>query len=526
MNLYDWQRHRPRIEVERPEQNEVANALCAGGSGVLLAGRGMGKSVFLHQLRDQLNRRSGVRCFLFPAPPARLTVESCMAALGRQLGVQVEAPLDTQELIQTFLAEKGPGPLVLLYDEFDRYARAPGDSGVRNPGRDFFNNLESTRREMPEVGILAAGSIGVFVFRDVLGSSFLARAERVRVHPFDREQVAALARPFLDRREDSLSENAFEALLLASGGHPALTTYGLGALWSTEKPSERDVTEVFGTFRQKYGEFLRDFQQSFAAPELSDAPQRVWGQLEATGGPLSHKVLRQACASRDGILNLDFADVLDLLQASGLARVRGAVSVDPVDVQPIASLLSLPSASPPVSGLRQRLSRDLEQLLARLHAAAADFFRPGRDKKRLVPESVFSSFLALGLNLLGWTVEREAQQAAGLTDIKLSWPGSGERAVIEVKIWGRNDFREVHRQVESYWVEGVAAGSVVMLTDREFPDWPSRYVQECLKHEGLEFQRRDLPDSPIREVFTCTSQTPDAMTAHVEHFLLRLPRGR
>lgn len=525
MNPYDWQRHRPQIEVERPGQAEVAKTLGAGASGVLLAGRGMGKSVYLRQLHAELNRRGEVRCFLFPAPPANLTVESCLEALGRQLGVRVEAPLDTHELIQAFLIEKGPGPIVLLYDEFDRYARAPGGSAVRNPGRDFFNNLESTRRELPELGILAAGSIGVFVFRDVLGSSFLARAARVRIRPFDREQVAALARPFQER-DTPLSENTFEALLLASGGHPALTTYGLGALWNLENPSARSVAEAFGEFRQKHGEFLRDFQQSFATPELSDAPQRVWERLEETGGPLSHDVLRQACAIREGILKLDFADVLDLLQAAGLARVRGAVSVDPVDVEPIASLLSLPSASPPASSLRQRLSQDLERLLARLHAAAADFFRPGRNGKQLVPESVFSSFLTLGLGLLGWTVEREAQQAAGLTDIKLSWPGNGEKAVIEVKIWGRNDYREVQSQVESYWSEEAVAGAVVMLTDRELADWPDRYKRRCLRQDLTNVQHQDLPSSPIRAVFSCVSQTPDGMNANVSHYLLRLPRER
>lgn len=524
MNPYDWQGHQPQTKIERPGQHEIANALCVGRSGVLLAGRGMGKSVFLRQIHNELGRRREVRCFLFPAPPARLTVESCLESLRRQLGVEIQSPLDTQELLQAFLAKNGPGPVVLLYDEFDRYARAPGGAEVRNPGRDFFNNLESTRREIPEVGILAAGSIGVFVFRDVLGSSFLARAERVRIYPFDRNQVTVLAQPFLDRRSP-LSENALTALLLASGGHPALTTYGLGALWHLEKPSERDIAWVFGEFHRKHREFLHDFQQSFAAPELSDAPQRVWEKLEQSGGPLSHQTLRQACAWREGILKLDFADVLDLLQAAGLARVRGALSIDPVDVQPIASLLSLPSSSPPVSGLRQRLDRDMERLLARLHAAAPDFFRPGKARKLLVPESVFSSFLALGFGLLGWNVEREAQQAAGRTDIKLSWPATGERAVVEVKIWGRNDFREVHRQVESYWIKRVVAGAVVMLTDRELPDWPNQYARECLGHERLDVRHRDLPDSPIREVFSCTSKTPDAMTARVEHYLLRLPRG-
>ncbi len=77
---------------------------------------------------------------------------------------------------------------------------------------------------------------------------------------------------------------------------------------------------------------------------------------------------------------------------------------DPVLVRPVASMLSLPSASPPEPRLRERLKRDLGTLLERLHVASADFFRPGSSGrgKTLVPESVFAAFLALGLELLGW----------------------------------------------------------------------------------------------------------------------------
>jgi hypothetical protein len=50
MNPYDWKRNQPAIEVRRPEAGPMAAELRRGGSGVLLAGRGMGKSVFLQIL--------------------------------------------------------------------------------------------------------------------------------------------------------------------------------------------------------------------------------------------------------------------------------------------------------------------------------------------------------------------------------------------------------------------------------------------------------------------------------------------
>lgn len=179
---------------------------------------------------------------------------------------------------------------------------------------------------------------------------------------------------------------------------------------------------------------------------------------------------------------MDAAGVLDLLQAAGLVRVTGSMQADPVLVRPVASLLSLTSPSPPEPETRKRLLRDLEALLGRLQAASADFFRPGRgdEGKRLVPESVFSAFLAMGLELLGWQVEREAQQAAGRTDLKLRWNGGSEVAVVEIKIWGRPGYREVLRQIASYWSSETVAGAVVMLTDPGLEDWADLYRRKCL----------------------------------------------
>jgi hypothetical protein len=50
-NPYNWTRARPEVEIPRSEVTEVAAGLREGRSYILLAGRGMGKSVFLHQVR-------------------------------------------------------------------------------------------------------------------------------------------------------------------------------------------------------------------------------------------------------------------------------------------------------------------------------------------------------------------------------------------------------------------------------------------------------------------------------------------
>jgi hypothetical protein len=525
MNPYDWKRNQPSVEVPRREALPLAEELRRGGSGVLLAGRGMGKSVFLQQVQRELERLPDTRVVLFDEPPAELSVGACLETLARGLDVTVPGPLSAREVIDAFRARADAGEhLVLLYDELDRYAKAPSP-GAEPPGRHFFNSLESMRRNVPGVGILAAGSIGVFAFRDALGSSFLARADKVRIGPFDRAAIATLARPFADRAA-ALTEATIEALYLASGGNPALVTYGLGALWDEESPSEYSVAAAFVRFQEKYREFLRDFQLAFADPRLSEAPQRVWELVRESDGEVRQEHLEKACGLPRGILRLDPTDVLDILEAAGLVRVTGSAQADPVLVRPVASLLNLPSASPSVPQPRERLARDLETLLRRLHVVSSDFFRPGTggQGKQLVPESVFAAILALGLELLGWQVEREALQAAGRTDLKLRWNGGVDVAVVEVKIWGRTGYKEVSRQLAGYWSADTVAGAVVMITDGDLADWPERYRRECLGDPDLE-PRREAGSGGV-ERWRSTSRTAQGWDMEVDHFLLRLTRGR
>jgi len=374
MNPYHWRRHNPQVEIPRPQVGPVVEELRSGGNAVLLAGRGMGKSVFLRQVRRQLERDSQVRVLLLPEPPTELSVAGCVQTLADELGVPAQEAGSSRRLIRSYLEHNGAvHHLILLYDEFDRYGR-PGGRGSYPPGRDFFNDLESVGRDFPQLGVMAAGSIGVFVFRDVLGSSLLARAEQVRVSPFDPTEIETLARPFAERGEP-LPSTVIEALSLASGGNSALVTYGLGALWSLSSPSEGAVAEIFAELPRRKREFLRDFQLSFADPRLSDAPQRVRELIQQCGGEVSHAELEAACQRPNGLLQLSFADALDLLQAVGLIRITGSMRADPVIVAPITGLLTLPSASSPAVEITDRLRRDLDTLLCRLHASSSPIRR-------------------------------------------------------------------------------------------------------------------------------------------------------
>jgi len=525
-NPYNWQRHQPSVEVQRSQVEPILRELRRGGSAVVIGGRGMGKSVLLRQVQRAIEQSSAARAVLLSTPPLESTVAAYLADLARALGLATAPVTNTRDLIETYFSQDHALPqLVLLYDEFDSYAKSPANP-TDSPGRRFFNDLEATRRDVEGLAVLAIGSIGVFVFRDILGSSFLSRATQFWLNPFEYMGLQTLAQPFT-RRGQGLSPEILDALYLASGGHPALVTYGLQQLWDIPFPIIRSITAIFADFRQHHREFMRDVQLSFANPRLSDAPQRIWKLVKDGPGFVARAELQKTCGSASGPLHLDFIDVLNLLQAAGLIQLTGSVLTDdPIEVRPITSILNLPSDSSPKEDLRARFLDDLQRLLILLHTASADFFRSsgGGASRTLVPEAVFASFLSIGFELMGWQTEREAQQVAGRTDVKLARKGSNEWMIIEVKIWGRNDYREVHSQLESYWSASVKGGAVVMLTDAELPNWPEDYQRQCLTLPGIGVEHDSMPDSPICSRFSCTSSTAEGMKTCIDHFLLRLLR--
>lgn len=528
-NPYDWQSHHPRIEVPRAEVDKVAKTLRQGGSAVVLGGRGMGKSVFLRQVSAALARDGDPEVVLIAAPPPDLSVRACLDQLADALGVAPGAFNSRKILDSWFAREDKLRRLVLLFDEFDRYAEGGAQTSSNPPGRGFFNDLEATRRDLAHLGVLATGSLGVFVVRDVLGSSFLGRALHLRLTPFARDAASILAQPFAERAE-ALSADVLDTLHLSSGGIPALLTYGLQLLWEASlmerQLEERAVTEIYARFRKDHGQYLRELLRSVADPRLSEAPLRVLESIRKAQGPIPRPVLEQACRQSNGPLDLDLVEALELLEAAGLVRFEGSIySDDPVVARPVTSLLNLPTVTSTEGGFRKHLLRDLETLLAGLHRASVDFFRPGRGGKgkQLVPEAVFAAHLALGFELLGWRAEREAQSAAGRTDLKLRRNGSSEVAIVEVKIWGRKGAREAQRQIEGYRTRDVTAAAVVQITDANIADWPQAYQRDCLDL-GVKVEEQGLPKSYLQAQFTVESSAASGATLKVDHYLLCLPR--
>ena len=526
---YNWQSHSPTVQIPRDGVAKAAELMRNNGSAVVMGGRGMGKSVFLHQLKSELDE-ARTKVLLIESPPAALTVEAGLGLLAASLGVDSD-PFSSRRIFdQYFARDDAPERLVLLFDEFDRYAEK--GTSAQPPGRELFNDLEAARRSLPQLAILVAGSIGIFVVRDVLGSSFLARALYLPLKPFERQDADVLVQPFAARGKPP-SEDTLDTLFLASGGIPALLTYGLQELWRLDRSATpADVTAVYRVFEEEYREYLRDLLSALTNSRLSDAPRRIWERIQQQPGPIPRAELKKSLGPATGALELSLDDALYLLEVAGVVRFESpTLRGDPVIAHPIASLLNLSRDSRAQGGLRTQFLEDLTWLLGRLHRSSADFFRPAGTRarpgshRRLVPESVFTAHLALGFELLGWHVEREAQRAAGRTDLVLRRNGDIESVIVELKIWGRNNYREAQQQVESYWTDDTAAGAVVQLTDTAIDEWPERYLKECLEPSGARIEAPAATEvAPIRARFSCLSRTADGLETRIDHHLLRLPR--
>lgn len=520
-NPYQWNGHHPRVSLPRTGPFEKALRQIARGNAFLLGGRGMGKSVFLRQLAARLSEDPQVQVVLCGAPPAPPTFQGALEQIAAALGVAVGPRPDAGRIITSFLEQQPQRrAVVLLFDEMDGYALREGDVPL---GRLLFNHLEAVSRELSgRLRVFAAGGLGVFTLRDLLGSGFLSRAARLLLFPFTEAEAAQLARPFAERGAE-LSPEVQKALHLASGGIPALLAYGLEALWECAAPTEADVADAYGEFNELHADFLHDSQRSIAHPALSEVPQRVLDLLRRGDGQLSQQELSRACASVER-LEVTPRDVLDLLQAAGRIRLTSPVHSDPVLARLVTSILNVQREDRLQDTAQRQLLLDVERILAGVHALSPDFFRPvPGGAKELVPESVFSAFLSMGLGFAGWISEREVQQGQGRTDVKLRHPRFRGTAFLEVKIWGRNNYKEIQEQVARYWSTDTIAAAAIVLTDGDIPDWEERYQHECLSRPALQVERHQ-PGAPLRGRLTVRATSADGFPVEVEHLLLRIPR--
>jgi hypothetical protein len=509
----------------------------AGGSGYLVGCRGMGKTVFMNQLKEDL-RGPEREVFMFPTAGPEPSIAASIRAIADEMVKASSAWSEPEkfqdklrthskqgklrELFDLYLAAAPPSvdSLVLLYDELDAYAGF---------GRPFFSEIEDIRKNANgSIVIFAAGGLGLVALDTLLGSSFFSRLMPEILEPFDMENLTRLAEPF-EERGSPLSLEVLETLLLATGGNVALATFGLQNLWPIDAPSARDVTEVFIRFQNKHTkEFIDKIRDPVFDSEISSAPERVWRALQRSSGRMTQEHVRELIKEAKGKQRIKVQWVFDMLRSTGLIRAADdAYRRANIEIEIIPSILTLDvqEAQTTKESLREQLVADLCEVLASIHRTGPDFFFARSDgNKQIVPESVLSAILVLSLEPRGWKVEREAQSGAGRTDIKARHAEFGERAaVIEIKLWGRNDHEVIHLQVTDYWSDGVEALATVMVADLHDQNWPDTYEEKCLRNKVPHHERRNPPAAVTGHFVARTEGCP---VPQVDHFLLRLPRRR
>jgi hypothetical protein len=569
--------------VPRGTLLERARDTAAGEEGTLLilGTRGMGKSVFLGDLKEKLKGTARLEVLFFSqAPPTRGTrrtvpelVEKLLdeliknaqsrleddknherqsrsaveggepdgrlkqpksefGALATELRLHADK-LRVQELLETYCDHFSDeiDRLVLLYDELEGYAEEGSVAGQH-----YFDALEDARKNMDgELAIVAAGGLGMLSLRVLAqGSSMFSRASRHILTPFRDEDIALLAEDF-QPSTSTLPEDVLPALRVFSGGNPMLVTYGLDQLWKAEQPSTTILSKAFDEFRDREDPyFVQSVLKPVFDPKYGRLPAAAWRALNRANGRLSQAELRELRREASPELALDGRDFFDMLRASGLVIMTdSAWREDPAVVELVPSILRSEvddvigeadhvSEAGRQSSLQGQLRKDLILAIADIQRMTPAFYRPGtkNEEKKLVPEATFAAAIALVLNSRGWRTELEAMSGAGFTELKGFHPSfDKQEAIVEVKIWGRK-YKEIHDQVTSYFARGVTAMATVMVTDQRSlsGSWSQAYERECLTGK-VEGKPLWRPLQPPLEGYF-EAQSSGLV---VEHFLLCLP---
>jgi hypothetical protein len=181
--------------------------------------------------------------------------------------------------------------------------------------------------------------------------------------------------------------------------------------------------------------------------------------------------------------------------------------------------------------LQEQLCCDIQAVLVRVHSMTPAFRRPAskarnpreakKDPPALVPEATFAAGLALGLEPRGWKCDLERMSGAGYPDITARHSRFGEeKAIVEVKIWPRNDYEDIHEQAIDYFADGVTAFATVMIRETKGARWKDEYAKECLDGKVDAHVWQEL--GPPLDGYFEARKGPHV----VYHFLLGLPTRR
>lgn len=504
--------------IDRPEIQDLIAILRGQNEQqglVLLGGHGSGKTTALNQIAQALTGESG----LFICLPRDTPTESgCHIEISRTLGININsAQPNCRDAIEQWLTLHPTERLLLLFDEFG--------SQLPDAGRAFFNLLEGVRQQhVKRLSILLAGGVRLLRFEMGNGSPFMLRARRILLRPLGDDAIARLAAPFREQLSIELSSEVLATIRVLTGGNAYLVTHVLQRLWTMEERAIEQVVNILDD-EERLSTFKEGFESALEVRHPKHPMQQVWEHLVTHDDPYDLPALEQVCQDSEPA-DVRPRNILRFLEAAGLLRYT--IRSQHVHCAIFQSLLQPPRpVLPPLGSLQQRLDRDLQRILSEIHCNGADYYKSGRGgtAKEIVPEAVFSAAISMSLRFLGWYTSRETQQADGRVDVRAEHSDfPKECAVVEVKIWPRNDYESIGVQAAGYHQPNVTAFAAVMLADiAKVEDWRERYQEKCLAE--VKFQNLPEVHTSIVAGYCAKTPTPDGIQVEVTHLLLRVPSG-
>jgi hypothetical protein len=503
-NPFNWQSAAPPFVILRPEVGGLVEDMRRGKVAMLHSGRGMGKSVLLRAVEKELRVLAGFKVVRIGAPEE----QSLPALIRDKLAISHRAALSDD--ILHWLDRNEDQRLVFLIDELDGWV-APSRQDSTGAA---LNALAAISRDdaVGRLGVLTAGGISnLLLERNPYGSGFTSRAHRVYLGPFGLPQIRELLAQFSE-----MPNEEWEAeLLLASGGIPLLVC---AVLQQHHETGVGRPLEFLTDFLSRHG-FSESVRSSIATPEHPEAVSLL-SLISRGQGAISQAEVDQALPRSS-----DQEPALTLLIHAGLVKATADRTADPwwVRVNPsvlVDRLVQRPRAR--VADPWVALVGALGEVRDALVTHAADWYQGEDEKRKMVPESVFSAAVALFLSARGFDTRREQLQGAGRTDIRVSGGQLDGHVIIEVKIWGRNDYADVEAQLQSYALRlgrpgSSTAGLVAIMVSQsevEMTDYEDKIAGPTSAHRG------DSERTWVRSVDLGGVLLP------LHHVLVCLPRRR
>ena len=476
----------------------------------VMGGRGMGKTALATHIANRVLEGDRARVHMIERPGSDPIV--FVEKLAARLGAAIDHRVFDDSLVEA-LAEAGPKRHLILIDEVEDLLRTAA-------GRTLLDNLRTVRERVgARLGVIVFGGSELRRLLSSDTSPFLRAAEWLPLTGLTLQETADLIRDPLSLEG---ADDVVEMLWEQSGGHP-LILQGIMAMAVERGPPLESLAIA-----------ITDYFDRRLCPNLF----RIWwDNLQTQGQDAYRKLIRHGSPvaenSRADILGPDPDPWIEILETTGLARRCGG------EILPRGQLFrtwreqvepSRPSTEgeapvEPSSELERQVVRIVTDWIRFLREYPAGMLRESTKtgNNRLLPEVSFQMALLQAFRLRDLRAEPEAlSSGAGRSDIKVRLPSDDSvRTCVDLKIWGRNDYRDVTRQVVGYSVPEDSFAAVVMV-DRQARELGAPYRTECI--DGLDKVAIEAEGDHPAPRYVTRHLRAEGQPLRVYHFLLQLPQ--